>query len=293
MARYFRLFLASLCVTTLAGCIWPEEVESSSWMKQFKSQPYAPTNALIEFAIIERPLDDEYLNQGIWKHTDELFAGLEKRGVLEDNGFRVGQLVGAPQHELQQLLLSKESCRDPQAWMVPAGKTRTIRISAVQPKAAYDLANGGERVTLEFDQAQHCLDVTARFDSVGRTVLTMTPKIEHAGAALPFKASPEQMTWELRTDKPARLFTELSWEVTLGPNEYIFIGGRMNRPRSPGQGAFTHSDIRGDLQRLLVIRNCRSTTPAHDADANSTDKGASTTPLALQAAVPPARAKSN
>ena len=46
------------------------------------------------------------------------------------------------------------------------------------------------------------------------------------------------------------------WDVTLGPNQYFVVGARLERERTLGQTAFTESGV----QRLLVIRNCRSVT---------------------------------
>lgn len=282
-----------IVLATLSGCLWPEQVEPSNWMKQFKSQAIPPDHALIEFALIERPLGDEYINGRLWQHTDELIVDLEKRGLLDDNGFRVGQLVGAPPHDFQQLLRSPRSCSNPKALIFPTGKTAPIFFPLVQPQLAYEFVQGTQRTEVELDQARHCLDVTARFASDGRTILTFTPKVEHGAPALPFQAAPERSAWELQTGKAAQKYPELSWEVTLGPNQYVFVGGRLDRAKTLGQSAFTQADGAGAVQRLLVIRNCRSVTAAQ-AQATSVEdlvRADRTTPLAVQATMPATRGK--
>jgi len=280
---------------SLPGCLWPGQGEPSNWMKQFKNQVLSPDHALIEFAMIEQPRGDDYINEHLWKHAAELIFTPEKRGMLDDNGFRVGQLVGSPPHDLQQLLLSPRACSNPQALIFPTGKTTPIYFPASEPELAYEFVQGTQRTEVVLHQPRHCIDLTARFDSEGRTVLTFTPKVEHGGPGLPFHAAPERHTFELRPGKTAKEHAELRWEVTLGPNQYLFIGGRLDRDKTLGQAAFTQMDGDKEIQRLLVVRNCRSITSAEAQQNSAQDlvRADRTTPLALQAALPATRGKSN
>jgi len=292
VSRLGQLALLPIVLAMLPGCLWPERGESSNWMKQFRSQALSPDHALIEFAMIELPRGDEFINDELWKHADE-FVALEKRGLLDDNGFRIGQLVGAPPEDFQKLLLSRRACSNPQALIFPPGKTATIPFPHSQQKMAYDLVEDTGRTEIILDQARCCLDVTARFAGDGKTILTFTPKIEHAAIALPFKADADQ--WTLNTGKSAKRHAELSWDVTLGPNQYLIIGGRLDREGTLGQAAFTMTDGADEVQRLLVVRNCRAVTSAesHEHSAHDLIRADRTTPLALQATVPAARGKSN
>lgn len=268
-------------------------MESSNWMKQYKSRALSHDHALIEFAMIERPRGDEYINDELWKHTDE-FVTQDKRRILDDNGFRVGQLVGSPPEGFQKLLLSPRSCSNPQALIFPSGKTATIPFPLSQQKMAYDFLHDGETKEITLDQTRFCLDVTARFDREGKTVVTFLPKVEHAAVVLPFQPAADHKSWELRTGKAAQKHPELSWEVTLGPNQYLVIGGRLERERTLGQAAFTMSDGADELQRLLVVRNCRAVTSTESQQQSAQEliHADRSTPLAVQATVPAARGKS-
>jgi hypothetical protein len=279
-------------VFTFSGCLWTEQTEKASFLNRFRDQAFTPDHALIEVALLERPIGD-YINQDIWKSTDEILGDLERRKALEENGLRIGQLVGAPPDEFQQLLLSKRCCINPHALIFPAGKTTPIWLGQTTPVAFFDFVQGKSRKELTFDQARFGLDVDARFDKEGKTILTFTPKVEHGEQLFPFKAAPERSAWELQLDKAARRFPELRWEVTLGANQYVFVGGRIDRERTFGVKALTV--LEGDLgvQRLLVIRNCRSVS-AHEAHANTVAELVAadrTPPLALQATLPATRAK--
>src|SRR5262249_29215655 len=156
-------------------------------------------HALIEVALLERPLGDDYINKEIWQRADELFDQ-PCHAALEENGFRIGQLVGAIPGDLQQLLLSPRCTSNPQALIFPAGKTVPIYLGAVLPHSSYEVVLGNTRAEVSLDQARFCLDVSTQFLSNGRTKLTLTPKVENGEPTLPFEAVPERSTWQLRIE---------------------------------------------------------------------------------------------
>lgn len=285
--RFGWLALLPIVLSTLPGCLRPEKVESSNWMRQFKNAAISPDQAFIEVAMIQADLGDEYLDEKIWEHTDEM-VDFKKRGILHDNGFRVGQLVGTPPKEFQKLLLSPRACSNPQALIFPPGRTAPIQMPRTQAQLTYDLIQNDERTTVTLRQARCGFDVAARFDKEGRTILTFTPKVEHDAPALPFHAAAESSTWELRTGKAAKIHPELSWEVTLGANQYVLVGPRLDRDKTLGQLAFIDMNDDREVQWLLVVRNCRAATPA-EAKSTSAESPADsdrTPPLAIQAMLP-------
>src|SRR5947199_266853 len=58
----------------------------------------------IDVALVERPPGDRYVNGELWQLADEQGVTLERKAVLEENGFRVGQVGGLPPAGLQALL---------------------------------------------------------------------------------------------------------------------------------------------------------------------------------------------
>jgi hypothetical protein len=277
----------------LSGCLRPEQVESSSWMQRFKKDAIPPNHALIEVALIERPIGDEYINSELWRHSAELIVEPEKFGVLNDNGFRVGRLIGSPPEGLQELITSAHGCRA-RGRVFPQNTTVPIDLETLPAPTAYDVVLSGEHTEITLDQARFFLDVTARITKDG-TLLKFTPKVEHGAPVLPFKAAADKAEWVLQIGKAAKTYAEMSWEVTLGPNQYLFIGGRLDRDRTIGRTAFTRPEETGNVQYLLVVRNCRAVTAdeAHETSVSDMLRADRTTPLALQAAAPAARARSN
>ena len=252
-------------------------------------------HALIEVALIEQPPGAEFINHQLWQHTDEMIVELERRSALEHNGFRVGQLVGASPVGFQHLLLSKRCNSNPELMIFASSSTKTIYLTpSTLPQTAYQFFAGDKHTALAFDQARFGLDVAARFAPDGRTTFTFTPKVEHGELALPFHAVPEQSTWEMKLERATQRHPELKWEVTLGPNQYLIVGARPEREGSLGQTAFVLQDGINAVQRVLVIRNCRSANAreVRENDVVELLRQDRTPPLALQATVPAQRGKS-
>ncbi len=191
-----------------------------------------------------------------------------------------------PAPSFQQLLLSKRCCAAKDR-AFPTGKAMPIPLGPVLRQSTYCVMQRKEPSEITLEDARYCLDVTARFVAEG-TKLTFTPRVEHGAPRLPFQAAADHRAWEIRTDKSCEKYPELSWDVTLGPNQYVFIGARPERERSLGQSAFMQSAGAEPVQRLLVIINCRVGTPS-DSSGEERAVGGATTPLALQAAMPASR----
>jgi hypothetical protein len=111
MRRRQGLVIA-LVAALLAGCTAEKAVRSTAWLNRFRwgGTPQGPDVVQIDVAVLERPVGDLYINQGLWAFADEQVVALESKAVLEDNGFRIGQIGGITPAELQTLLTSERSC---------------------------------------------------------------------------------------------------------------------------------------------------------------------------------------
>jgi hypothetical protein len=146
------------------------------------------------------------------------------------------------------------------------------------------VVSGSNLAEVELENARYCIEVTARPTREG-TKLKFTPRVEHGAPRLPFQTSSDHRGWEIRTDKASNTYSELSWDVTLGANQYLLVGTYPRCEHTIGQNAFVQSDAAVPIQRLLVIINCRPGLPTErDAEPDS-----EVTPLALQAANTSAR----
>jgi hypothetical protein len=247
--------------------------------------PVDPNVILIETALIQVPLSDGYVSRELWQDTDELIVDLERREALNQNGLRVGQLVGSPPVGFQTLLLSPRCCPDPERLMVPAGRTIAKHLGPVLAHCSFDVFLAAGKTELEADQIRFGVDVVPTLTADGRTRLTFTPKVETGESLLPFQAAPEESSWVLRIERPTRRFTELSWDATLAPGQYLVIGCLPDRAGSFGESAFVQDAEPGPVQRLLVIRTNRAGTRSMELAPDDTPRPGQA-PLAVQAARP-------
>lgn len=290
MAKRCRGALLPLWCLWLAGCLTTASDQAPSALTTRMRPQLAADSVIIDFALLERPLGDPYFNHELWTHTDELIVDLEKKAALEDNGLRVGQLVGMTPAQLQTLLSSVRWCTNPRRTLLPAGKTTTYHLSPVLPHCDYDLFLGGQKHELQVDQARFCLDVVAALTADGKTKLTFTPKVETGEKVLPFQPSPDQSTWEFTIGRPAKAYQELSWQAALAPNEYFVVGARLDKPGTLGYQAFAQDDVPQPVQRLLVIRTNRSLEAADQPTLEDVARASSSPPLAVQATMSAVRA---
>src|SRR5438477_11120266 len=96
--------LVLVCVW-LGGCLSGDRDRASDLMTNvpWTRTTLGPDGALLDFALVERPLGDTFLNEELWCSTDNQVAGLENKALLEDNGFCVGQVIGINPGKLQGL----------------------------------------------------------------------------------------------------------------------------------------------------------------------------------------------
>jgi hypothetical protein len=270
-----------------AGCTFSTHSQGPSWVDYMRaSATLDPNTVLVETALVELPLGDPYVCRDLWRDTDELIVGLECREALQENGLRIGQLIGTPPVSFQTLLLSPRSCANPSRLTVPSGKLIPLYTGPVVPHSSFDLVHDGQKNELEADQVRFGFDLVATLTNDGRTHLGFTPKIETGERLLPFQASPEQSSWVMRIERPNRKFADLAWEVTLSPGQYLVIGCRPDMTASLGQSAFVTDDEAKPRQRLLVIRTNRAVAASSEQSPDELLRGGPAQPLAVQATQP-------
>src|SRR5438105_14913284 len=104
-------FLA-LLAAFLIGCNTDQPLRSTSLFNRLHllKPPEGSNVVQVDVAIIERPLDDPFLANELWTFADEQIIPLERKAVLDQNGFRIGQIGGIKPSGLQKLLISERTC---------------------------------------------------------------------------------------------------------------------------------------------------------------------------------------
>jgi len=279
--------LPGLLLALLAGCAADRGTSPAALAERLPGLPSLPTDVIqMEVAVIERRLGDPYLDKEAWTSTDEQVAGLEHKAALEDNGFRVGQVVGMTPSGLQALLTSERACIKARRYLLGEGKSQSLEIGPAVAHCRFNVVNEGEPLEVSLDEARFTLLVLPQLTADGRTRLHFTPEV-HYGENLPdFRVAPDCSGYVLEIKRPCKTFPALSWEVTLAPNQYVIVGGRLDQPHRLGHACFIQPDGPGAVQRLLVIRTNRAAGVVEEnsgespVDTRAGDRGV---PLALQA----------
>lgn len=280
--------LFGLLTLMLGGCVTPQPLQLTS-AKEFANPltgPTGPDVLIMDVALIERPIGDRYLNRDLWTAADEQVIAQEHKGLLEDNGFRVGQVGGLIPPELLSLLTSERSCANPRRMQLRAGKPTSLVLGPLVPRFRFEVRANGQTTPAQADQAQVTLEVVASMSRGGRTRLQFTPLIQHGEATLEPRPAPDRSGWILQEQRPADRYPHLAWDVTLPSNEFVVVGASFDRPGTLGHESFIRKEETPPVQRLLVIRTNRtSSDPAFGTGSGGTEaQWAPCPPLACQAA---------
>jgi hypothetical protein len=243
---------------------------------------------LLEVALLERPLGDAVIDRALWDLADEQVVTPERKAVLEDNGFRVGQVGGIPPTELQELLTTERSNPAPRRNWIHADNPTTLPLGPRLPQCRFELAQEGRRTPVSLEDVQCAVAVVPSLTPDGRTCLHCTPQVQHGRKQLALQPADSHTSSILKVAQPTESYAQLAWEVTLAPNEYVLVGTCFNRRGTLGHQCFVRPDEARPVQRLLAIRTGR---PAKElpADALSEDEGEPdrSLPLALQMLLAP------
>jgi hypothetical protein len=288
--------LLLLLLAPLAGCLTEEPSRLVSWSSNSRDFQGAPGPELIHIsvAILEVGVCDPYINEELWTLADEQQLPPDRKALLRENGFRIGQIRGITPPGLQSMLTSERDNPSPRLKQARAGDSCTISLGPCLEHCRFVLHEDSRPATVDMASAQASLEIIPTITEEGHVRLAFKPQIEPGG--LPSQRLSGMPLWMVLTQRPSRKFENLAWDVTLQPNEYVVIGGRFEQTDSFGRRCFFGVDEPRPVQRLLVIRTARvlSEVPLDDPTRprDEAESLRQSPPLALRAAWPALRGPS-
>jgi hypothetical protein len=273
------------CVVALAGCATPPSGPAAPGDPTTRANNEGEDEdaILLHLAIVERPLGDRVLNREVWSMADEQVL-LDQKATLRANGFRVcligGQLPGC----LQTLLQSPRFCPTLRQIHTHLNTPVPITLGPLRPHCSYQLDENGQTSTLNLNDAQCLLEVTAQAGEEGKLCLRLAPHVRHGKSTIaphPARDPDGSLKWSWEAQQPEEVYAFLSWELTVTPDEYVVVGLPLEAAEGNnlGQLCFVSEQDQKRVQRLVVLRGARvqPALPSEEALSRSP-------PLAVRAA---------
>src|SRR4051794_5810973 len=152
----FGAWLTALLLFALTGCFTSNSARPNSWAERVRTanRTLPPDGVVLEIHIIEQPLADPFINRELWTFTDD------QKGMPEDNGFRVGHVVGNLPGRLPDLLCSERYCAMRWRQLLSSNDKKRIPLGPTLPQRQYTLRKESQATTVKLDQAQPYLVLT-------------------------------------------------------------------------------------------------------------------------------------
>jgi hypothetical protein len=230
----------------------------------------------MDVAVLEVPLVERSLLDGVWMSADEQVVPAEHKARLEDNGFRVGIIGGIPPAALLSLLTSERTNASPHQWIRKVGDAKALPIGSAIADCRCQVIQTGDTSSNTFENAQCSWNITPSVAG-DEVTLQFVPQIQHGQRSL-WPTADSVGNWMLQGQRPMERFAGLKFEIAIGNSEYLLVGMR-DKPGSLGE-TFYRSHGERPVERLLVIRAGQTAT----ASAPVAQGTGGFKPLAVQAA---------
>jgi hypothetical protein len=276
----------ALLLFALTGCFTAPSARPSNWLERVRTanRTLPPDGVLLEYAIVEQPLADPFVNLYLWADTTRV-VDMDHNALLEDNGIRVGQVVGTLPGPLQGLLANDRCCYKRWRQLMASGTTKAVELGPTLARCQFTTRKDGTGTAVAFAQAQPYLELTPTLTEDGKaTTVRFTPLLQHGDTVPDIQATRDLAGlsgWQLEYRRRQETYADLAWEVTLKPNEYVVVGAFIDDADSLGSQCFSQDDGPVRVQRLLVVRTTRALAGDDEDRGGAHDEAP---PLALQAA---------
>lgn len=243
-----------LLLAVSAGCLpKAEQLRPAAIWDRMRGA--GPGGFVVRSALIERPAGDAYLNRGLWAEAGRPLAP-ELTALLGQNGLRVGVFTGVLPGEFDRLVQTGHSTIDAMDRSFAPGRAKVLPVNGPSDRAAFRLLTdlAASPVPCDFVAVECGFSVTAsKFDG-DRVKLVLEPQLQHGDKQLYLKASADETGFTRQDRKPLEAYAALTFEVTVGPKDYLIVGPTADPADTLGSAFFFHATPDRVRQQLLVIR---------------------------------------
>lgn len=247
-----------------AGLVAREPAPAASTSVARSLGPIVPADGLyIESVLLERPPGDNLLERELWS-TDRAVVPPETAALLTENGLRVAVLRGALPPAFQKLLDSEPDTVNPHGLTFAGRKDAVLPTAGPIDSCDYavlaDLA--GKRTPVSLRQAHAGILVRPEVLPDGRVRVRCEPQVQHGDRREWLRPTADRTQFVMQGEVPTTRYPGLGFDVTLGPNEYLLVGGPAASANTLGSVLFSATADDGrPRQRVLVVRAGRLGDP--------------------------------
>ncbi|SFJ20569.1 hypothetical protein [Planctomicrobium piriforme] len=257
--RIWTLLAACSLLLAVSGCqlMLPGASEIASGKMPLK--PIVGPKDVIELEVffVDRRIGDPLIGEGLWSSLSPIASvSAENRQRLTEDGFRFAMAPSRPPRTLQSLLkLSNEQDPSrrvvPHRYAVPSGQETLLMISSPPNGTPLTLKTDEGEKTLDLQQSQCLLRLSASRVEDGWAQVSITPEIRHGANVLRPVATDQN--WQYQEGQQVLPFYQdrLSAEVNVG--EVVVLGLDPSTPDALAS-RFFRSDVSQGIERLILIR---------------------------------------
>ena len=255
-----------VCAVTAAGCLTRAERPSGEAVARSLAPVVPVEGVYLESVIFERPVGDRFLDRDLW--VGALPVGTqEARALLSENGLRAGVLAGNLPQRFQTLLESETEAINGRGLTFAMRKDEVLPTSGPHDRCEFGLLAdlAGKRAPVALEQARCGVQVRPEVLPDGRVKVWCEPQIQHGERRDWLRPSADGTGFVKFEEIPLARYSVLTFDASLGRNEYLVIGWQADQPDTLGAALFAVTANGQVRQRVLVIR-VRQTNPGAASD---------------------------
>ena len=227
-----------------------------------------PDQYRLEVVVLTRPQHDSTLNATLWAVSDEQVVEPDLRRALQDNGLRVGRVVGDLPPDVEALLKANPPDRPDMLTLVhPVGTTAILETSDAPAQPELTLLRkhpNGKVDGKSYSTAKGYLRVNGRYDDAGGIALRLVPELRHGPVTQSYSPAPSTgivspLEFLPKSGQAEESFRDLAIALDLAPGQTAVVGCHPEKAGTLGDLLFQKLDGPSDriLQRVLLIRAYR------------------------------------
>lgn len=268
------------CALGLVGCeVFPQNTaklaSSDAGLPNIK---VPPDSIELEIMFVERPTGDRLMGDVLWNEVDTILnLEPQEQRDLARNGYRIGVAGSHPPAALQQLLEIRAKPKEGEVTaamesdqrlqgnriFVSSGSETQIQLNDVPyENFGFNLfgSNGAREPEVRTFNGARCLyRVSVRREQPGWARLEFVPEIHHGAEQLRPAATTDQ--WELKSQANIEKLYAQRFTLLLNTGDMALVTGRVDLPDTAGHRFFTGPEGQDGVQRMLIVRLARVSSP--------------------------------